>query len=70
MNLPADQITNQSYQVIGSAHNGSEYLVEALEVVAQGKVKPMIDLYPKERIGDAFEASSTGRARFRSVVTF
>ena len=70
MNLPADMITNQAYEIIGSAHNGNEYLVEALELVAQGKVKPMTDLYPKERVGDAFEASSTGRARFRSVVTF
>jgi D-arabinose 1-dehydrogenase-like Zn-dependent alcohol dehydrogenase len=70
MKIPAFDITNESYQIIGSAHNGNEYLVEALDLVAQGRVKPMIDLYPKERIGDAFEASSTGRARFKSVVTF
>jgi D-arabinose 1-dehydrogenase-like Zn-dependent alcohol dehydrogenase len=70
MNLPAGPLAFQGYEVIGSAHNGTEYLMEALELVAQGKVKPMIEVYPKERIGEAYEATSTGRARFRSVVTF
>ena len=70
MHLPAGPLAFQGYEVIGSAHNGNEYLVEALDLVAQGKVKPMIEVYPKERIGEAYEAASTGRARFRSVVTF
>ena len=70
LNLPAGPVAFQGFEVIGSAHNGNEYLVEALEIVAQGKVKPMIEVYPKERIGEAYEATRTGRTRFRSVVTF
>lgn len=34
--LPAGPLTFQSYQLIGSAHNGPEYLVEALDFVARG----------------------------------
>lgn len=70
MALPAGPLTFQSYQLIGSAHNGREYLVEALDFVARGAVKPMIDVYPKERVGEAYEAARTGKARFKSVVTF
>ncbi|MEV6903437.1 alcohol dehydrogenase catalytic domain-containing protein [Amycolatopsis sp. NPDC051372] len=68
--LPAGPVTFQSYQIIGSAHNGTEYLVEALDFVARGIVKPMVDVYPKERVGDAYEAAATSTARLRAVVTF
>jgi alcohol dehydrogenase/propanol-preferring alcohol dehydrogenase len=47
-----------------------EYLVEALDLVARGAVKPMVEVYPKERIADAYEAASSGKARFKAVVTF
>jgi D-arabinose 1-dehydrogenase-like Zn-dependent alcohol dehydrogenase len=70
MNIPAGPVAFQGYELIGSAHNGNKYLVEALEIVAQGKVKPMVEVYPKERIDEAYKATSTGHARFRSVVTF
>lgn len=68
--LPAGPLAFQGYEVIGSAHNGMKYLVEALDLVAQGKVKPIVELYPKERVGEAYEAASSGRARFKAVVTF
>ncbi|WP_395105539.1 alcohol dehydrogenase catalytic domain-containing protein, partial [Actinomadura sp. SCN-SB] len=70
MTLPAGPLTFQGYEVIGSAHNGLEYLVEALDLVARGAVRPMVDVYPKERVGEAYEAASNGRARFKAVVTF
>lgn len=68
--LPAGPLAFQGYEVIGSAHNGVEYLVEALELVAAGAVKPMVDVYPKERVAEAYEAARSGAARFKSVVTF
>lgn len=70
MLLPAGPLAFQGYEVVGSAHNGMEYLVEALDLVASGAVRPMVDLFPKERVGEAYQAASTGRARFKAVVTF
>ncbi|WP_432828809.1 alcohol dehydrogenase catalytic domain-containing protein [Dactylosporangium sp. CA-092794] len=70
MVLPAGPLAFQGYEVIGSAHNGMEYLVEALGFVARGEVKPMVEIFPKERVGEAYEAASTGKARFKAVVTF
>lgn len=70
LTVPAGPLAFQGYEVIGSAHNGTEYLVEALDLVARGAVTPMIDVFAKERIGEAYEAASTGKARFKAVVTF
>lgn len=68
--LPAGPLTFQGYEVIGSSHNGMEYLVEALDLVAQGKVKPIVEVYEKEQAAEAYEAASSGRARFKSVIRF
>ncbi|MDW5330203.1 alcohol dehydrogenase catalytic domain-containing protein [Plantactinospora sp. KLBMP9567] len=68
--LPAGPLTFQGYEVIGSAHNGMEYLVEALDFVARGAVKPMVEVFSKERVGEAYEAASSGKVRFKAVVTF
>ena len=68
--LPAGPVAFQGYEIIGSAHNGMEYLVEALDFVARGVVKPMVDVFPKERVGAAYAAASSGQARFKAVVTF
>ncbi|GAA2216030.1 alcohol dehydrogenase catalytic domain-containing protein [Nonomuraea monospora] len=68
--LPALTLTSHSYQVIGSAHNGPEYLTEALKIVARGDVKPMIEVFPKEKVGDAYQKLLDGELRFRAVVQY
>lgn len=70
MNLPALALTSNSLQFIGSAHNGIEYLVEALEFLARGQVKPMIEVFPKERIAEAYDTVVSGKIRFKAVVTY
>ncbi|MEV4807284.1 alcohol dehydrogenase catalytic domain-containing protein [Nonomuraea sp. NPDC049421] len=70
MILPALPLTTHSYQVIGSAHNGLEYLAEALDIVARGHVKPMVELFPLERVNDAYQRAAAGEMRFKAVVTF
>lgn len=70
MTLPALPLVSNSYQVIGSAHNGPEYLVEALNLVASGAVKPMIEVFPKERVADAYQRAASGAVRFKAVVTY
>lgn len=70
MTLPALPLVANSYQVIGSAHNGLEYLAEALDLVARGVVKPMVEVYPKERVAEAYERAANGTVRFKAVVVY
>lgn len=70
LTLPTLPLVSHSYRVIGSAHNGMEYLVEALDLVARGAVKPMVEVYPKERVGEAYDQVVSGDVRFKAVVTY
>jgi D-arabinose 1-dehydrogenase-like Zn-dependent alcohol dehydrogenase len=70
MTLPALPLVSHSYQIVGSAHNGMEYLAEALDLVARGKVQPVIELFPKDRVTDAYERVVSGKVRFKAVVTY
>ncbi len=70
MTLPALPLVSHSYQIIGSAHNGMEYLVEALGFVTRGEVQPMIELFPKERVAEAYDRVASGDVRFKAVVTY
>jgi D-arabinose 1-dehydrogenase-like Zn-dependent alcohol dehydrogenase len=70
MNVPALPLVSHSYQIVGSAHNGLEYLAEALDIVARGAVKPMIEVFPKERVAHAYERAASGEVRFKAVVTY
>jgi D-arabinose 1-dehydrogenase-like Zn-dependent alcohol dehydrogenase len=68
--LPALAITSHSYQILGSAHNGMEYLAEALEIAARGEVTSMNEVFPKDRVGAAYDKIVAGDVRFKAVVTY
>lgn len=70
LTLPSLPLVANSQRVIGSAHNGLEHLAEALDIVARGAVTPMVEVYPKERVADAYERAASGKARFKAVVTY
>jgi D-arabinose 1-dehydrogenase-like Zn-dependent alcohol dehydrogenase len=70
MQLPALALVSNSHQVVGSAHNGIEYLVEALDFVARGAVKPWIEVFPSERVQEAYDRVVAGDVRFKAVVTY
>lgn len=70
MTLPALPLVSNSYQILGSAHNGYQYLVEALDLVARGEVTPLIEVFPKERIAEAYHRAASGDVRFKAVVTY
>jgi D-arabinose 1-dehydrogenase-like Zn-dependent alcohol dehydrogenase len=63
----ADLITKR-IRIIGSQQNGPEYLYEALDFVAQGKVKTIVETYPLAEAAKAYERVAEGRARFRAVL--
>jgi D-arabinose 1-dehydrogenase-like Zn-dependent alcohol dehydrogenase len=56
-------------RVIGSQQNGPEYLYEALDFVAQGKVKTIVETYPLAEAPKAYQRVVEGKARFRAVLT-
>jgi D-arabinose 1-dehydrogenase-like Zn-dependent alcohol dehydrogenase len=65
---PADLIMRR-IQILGSQQNGREYLFEALDFVAQGKVKVIAETYPLEEINKAYQRVADGKVRFRAVIT-
>jgi len=62
-------LISKRIRVIGSQQNGPEYLYEALDLVAQGKVKTIIETYPLAEAAKAYERVVAGMTRFRAVLT-
>ena len=56
-------------RLMGSSQNGIEYLYEALDFAARGKVKVVTENYQLEEIGKAYERVADGKVRFRAVIT-
>jgi len=56
-------------RIIDSQQNGPEHLYEALDFVAQGKVKTIIETYPLAEAPKAYLRVVEGKARFRAVLT-
>lgn len=65
---PADLIMRR-IKITGSQQNGRQYLYEALDFVAKGKVKVMAETYALDEIGKAYERVAEGKVRFRAVIT-
>jgi D-arabinose 1-dehydrogenase-like Zn-dependent alcohol dehydrogenase len=56
------------HQIMGSQHNGPEYLYEALDYVAKGKVKVMTETFSLDNIHEAYDKVANGQVRFRAVI--
>jgi alcohol dehydrogenase len=64
---PVDLILRR-IKIIGSQQNGREYLYEALDYVAKGRVKVIEETYPLAEVNKAFDRVAEGKVRFRAVV--
>ena len=62
-------LISKRIRIIGSQQNGPEYLYEALDFVAQGKVKTIVETYPLAEAPRAYDRVAEGKARFRAVLT-
>jgi alcohol dehydrogenase len=65
---PMDLISKR-IRVIGSQQNHREFLYEALDMTARGKVKVQTEIYPLSEIGQAYDRVEQGKVRFRAVIT-
>jgi dehydrogenase len=66
---PGDLIMKR-IQVMGSQQNRRDFLYEALDFAAQGKVKVMTETYSFDKLNQAYDRVAEGKARFRAVLTF
>lgn len=66
--VPLMDLIGRRIQVIGSTQNGPEYLSEALDFVAKGKVKVIAETYPLVEAPKAYQRVAEGRARFRAIL--
>jgi D-arabinose 1-dehydrogenase-like Zn-dependent alcohol dehydrogenase len=64
---PVDLILRR-IKVVGSQQNGREYLYEALDYVAKGRVKVIEETYPLAEVNKAYDRVAEGKVRFRAVV--
>lgn len=54
--------------LMGSSQNGPEYLYEALDYAAKGKVKVIAETYKLDEIGKAYDRVAEGKVRYRAVI--
>lgn len=55
-------------RVMGSQQNNREHLFEALQMVAQGKVKVVTQVYDFDNVHEAYSKVEEGKVRFRAVL--
>jgi len=64
------QIIPKQISIIGSCQSKRSDLVDILELTAEGKVKPMIEVYTLNEINHVIDRLQQGSVRFRAVITF
>ena len=65
---PVQMLFKQT-SIIGSAHNDPADLIDILGLVAMGKVKPQLEIYPLDEINRVLARLAEGKVRHRAVVT-
>jgi 2-desacetyl-2-hydroxyethyl bacteriochlorophyllide A dehydrogenase len=55
-------------RIVGSTQNRRGDLVEALDLAAQGKVKPILEEYPIDRANEVRDRLEAGKVRYRAVL--
>jgi len=55
-------------RILGSQQNDRQYLYEALQIAASGKVKVKTEIYSLNEITKAYERVAQGKVRFRAVI--
>lgn len=66
--LSAADFIMKRIRIIGSQQNSREYLYEALDYAAKGKVKIIAETYSLNDINKAYERVVEGKVRFRAVI--
>jgi alcohol dehydrogenase len=70
LSLPLDLFIMRRIKVIGSQHNGKQYLRDALRLAAEGKVEVHTEMFGLDNAVVAYQRLHEGSARFRAVFDF
>jgi alcohol dehydrogenase len=68
LNVTAGYLLMNRARIIGSIQNDREYLYEALDYMAKGKVKVIEEIFPLDEINRAYDKVVSGEVRFRAVI--
>jgi len=69
MSLLPRELVRSELEIVGSRANTKQELQETMDLVAQGRVKPIVDrLFPLADVEQAFDALRQGRALGRNVL--
>jgi 2-desacetyl-2-hydroxyethyl bacteriochlorophyllide A dehydrogenase len=68
MMLPQSSLITKQLKLIGSRQDERQDLIDILNLAAQGKVKPMIEVFSLAEVNTAFERVKSGKVRFRAVL--
>lgn len=66
---PIDLIARR-LRIIGSPVGNQEDLAEVLKMGAEGKIRPIVESFPFEKVNEALNRLRHGKVRFRAVLTF
>jgi alcohol dehydrogenase len=66
---PSRNLIDRRIRILGSQQNSREFLYEAIQIAATGKVKVISETYPLNEIAKAYERVEQGKVRFRAVIT-
>jgi len=70
MSVMPHLLVRGEYEIVGSRANTTQELREAIDLVAQGRVRPIVDqVFPLDEVERAFDALREGRPRGRNVLT-
>jgi alcohol dehydrogenase len=68
LQIPCFPLILNRARIIGSIQNHDEYLYEALDFVAKGKVKVFTEIFPLDQAPAAYDKVANGAVRFRAVL--
>lgn len=69
LHIPPMQMITKQLRIVGSMQNHRKDLVDILQLAAAGKVKPMVEVYPFEKIATVVQRLDEGKVRLRAVIT-
>ena len=62
------QLLSQQITIVGSMQDDRADLIDALDLVARGRVKPRLEVYPMQLVNQAMSRLIEGRVRYRAVL--
>jgi len=62
-------LLDRQISVVGSQQNARADMVEILQLAAQGRVRPLLEVYPLDQLNEVMERLAQGKVRYRAVLT-